>query len=158
MPELIGDPARSGDEAWMREALREAEAGRRQGEVPVGAVVVLRDECIGRGYNQPLSARDPTAHAEIVALRQAARHLDNYRLLDAVLYVTIEPCAMCAGALLHARIGRLVFGAEEPRAGAVCSHIHLLQQCHTNWRVPFTGNVLADECGAMMRDFFSSRR
>ncbi len=142
----------------MRAALREAESGRARGEVPVGAVVVLRDACIGRGYNQPVSARDPSAHAEIVALRQAALAVDNYRLLDATLYVTIEPCAMCAGALLHARIGRLVFGALEPKAGAVCSHIHLLQQCHTNWRVPFTGNVLARECGALMRDFFASRR
>lgn len=142
----------------MRLAIEEARAGRARGEVPVGAVVVLRDACIARGYNQPVSAHDPSAHAEIVALRQAALHLENYRLLDCTLYVTIEPCAMCAGALLHARVGRLVFGALEPKAGAVCSHIHLLQQCHTNWRVPFTGGVLADECSDLMKDFFASRR
>ncbi len=154
----MGEPPRPGDEDWMQIALGEAEAGAAMGEVPVGAVVVLRNECIGRGFNQPVSARDPSAHAEIVALRAAAQYLENYRLLDATLYCTIEPCAMCAGALLHARIGRLVFGAPEPKAGAVCSHIHLLQQCHTNWKVPFTGRVLAEQCGALMRDFFAARR
>ncbi|MDY6981910.1 MAG: tRNA adenosine(34) deaminase TadA [Pseudomonadota bacterium] len=114
------------DEHWMRAALAQAQQGAAACEVPVGAVIVLNDEVIGTGWNQPITSADPTAHAEVVALRAAARHQNNYRLPEATLYVTIEPCTMCCGALIHARVKRVVFGALEPRAGAVCSHFRLL--------------------------------
>lgn len=152
------DPIRPEDETWMRRALELAGDGRALGEVPVGAVLVQGDRVLGEGFNQPVRSHDPTAHAEIVALRAAAQAVENYRLMDTTLYVTIEPCAMCAGALIHSRVSRLVFGATEPKAGAVCSHLYLLQQCQMNWRVRFTGGVLAAECGQVMREFFASRR
>jgi len=146
------------DAHWMRQALLLAEAGARLGEVPVGALVVMNDRVIGAGCNRPISARDPTAHAEIVALREAAREIDNYRLTGATLYVTVEPCTMCAGALVHARIGRLVFGAREPRTGAIVSTSAVLDNPHHNHRVQVTGGVLAEESGALMREFFVARR
>ena len=142
----------------MREALRLAVHAAAQGEVPVGAVVVLDGVIVGRGFNRPITARDPTAHAEIVALRAAAAFLGNYRLTDATLYVTIEPCTMCAGALVHARIGRLVFGAREPRAGAVASTAQVLAHPGLNHRVEVQEGVLADEAQRLMQDFFRSRR
>lgn len=146
------------DERWMREALAEARRARGRGEVPVGAVVVLGDAVVGRGGNRPIQGADPTAHAEIVALREAARAAGNYRLTGAALYVTVEPCLMCAGALVHARIARLVFGAAEPRAGAVRSIMRVLDHPALNHRVEVAGGVLESECTALMRAFFAERR
>lgn len=142
----------------MRAALEEAQRAREQGEVPVGAVVVLEDRIVGRGFNQVISARDPTAHAEVCALRDAAAALGNYRLPGATLYVTVEPCTMCAGALVHARVRRLVYGAVEPRAGAVESTARALDNIALNHRVSVTGGALADECAELMTSFFKDRR
>lgn len=142
----------------MREALRLAGVAAGLGEVPVGAVVVLDDVIVGRGYNRPISGTDPTAHAEVVALRQAAAYLGNYRLAGAHLYVTVEPCTMCAGALVHARIARLVFGTREPRAGAVVSTTQVLSSPHLNHRVEVVEGVLADEAQQVMQAFFRARR
>ncbi len=146
------------DERWMREALAEARLARGRGEVPVGAVVVLEGAVVGRGSNQPIHATDPTAHAEIVALRDAARALGNYRLSGAALYVTVEPCLMCAGALVHARISRLVFGAAEPKAGAVRSTMRALDHPALNHRVEVAGGVLEPECTELIQTFFAERR
>jgi tRNA(adenine34) deaminase len=143
---------------FMRLALDEARRGEAAGEVPVGAVIVLDGEVIGRGFNRPIGAVDPTAHAEIVALRDAARALNNYRLIGAVMYVTIEPCLMCVGALVHARIGTLVFGAPEPKAGAVVSTTRTLELPSLNHQVAVVGGVLADECREMVQAFFRGRR
>ena len=150
--------AAAADERWMREALVEARLARGRGEVPVGAVVVLDGAVVGRGSNQPIHATDPTAHAEIVALRDAARTAGNYRLTGAALYVTVEPCLMCAGALVHARIGRLVFGAAEPKAGAVRSTMRVLDLPALNHRVGIAAGVLEPECAELMRAFFVDRR
>lgn len=145
-------------ERWMRRALALADRAERDGEVPIGAVVVRDGELLGEGWNRVISARDPTAHAEIVALRDAARKARNYRLPGAVVYVTLEPCTMCAGALVHARIARLVFGAEEPRAGVVCSTCSLLDQPWYNHRVRWRGGVLAEESARRLKAFFEARR
>lgn len=142
----------------MRTALALARRAGAAGEVPVGAVVVFGGEVIGRGRNRPLRSHDPSAHAEIVALRAAGRRLGNYRLGGATLYVTLEPCAMCAAAILHARIERLVFGAWDPRAGAVVSHYDLIARPRLNHRLAWTGGVLAEECGTLLRTFFADRR
>lgn len=146
------------DRKWMRLALEQAALAAQVGEVPVGAVLVKDGELIAAGFNQPIGLCDPTAHAEVVALRAAAHALHNYRLPDTTLYVTIEPCAMCAGALVHARIKRLVFGATEPRAGAVVSSQQLLAREQVNHRVEVEGGVLGDECTAIMKAFFRDRR
>jgi tRNA(adenine34) deaminase len=146
------------DSASMREALRLASEAGARGEVPVGAVVVLDGLIVGRGANRPIGARDPTAHAEIVAMRQAAAYIGNYRLTGADLYVTIEPCAMCAGALVHARIRRLVYGAREPRAGAIVSTARLLELSGLNHRVEASEGLLGDEAQRLMQEFFRSRR
>lgn len=146
------------DEYWMQEALVLARAAAAAGEVPVGAVLVREGQKLGEGFNQPLSSRDPTAHAEIVALRTAATAAENYRLPGTTLYVTIEPCTMCVGAMIHARVERLVFGAREPRAGAVCSHFRLLDTDIYNHRMLWSEGVLAEECAATMQDFFRQRR
>ena len=146
------------DVIWMRHALKLAEMGAANGEVPVGAVVVAEGNILGEGWNQPISANDPTAHAELVALRNAASQLQNYRLPDTTLYVTIEPCTMCVGAAIHARIDRLVFGAREPRAGAVCSALNLLDEKTYNHRIKWKEGVLTEECAALIRDFFQRRR
>jgi tRNA(adenine34) deaminase len=138
----------------LEEAARAAEAG----EVPVGAVVVLDGRLLARGHNAPIARQDPTAHAEIVALRAAAREAGNYRLGGATLYVTIEPCAMCCGAALQARIARLVYGGDDPKAGAVRSVHRLLDDARLNHRVEVTAGVRAEECGARLRDFFRARR
>ena len=148
----------SADERWMREALAEARLARGRGEVPVGAVVVLDGAVVGRGSNQPIRATDPTAHAEIVALRDAARAVGNYRLTGAALYVTVEPCLMCAGALVHARVARLVFGAAEPKAGAVRSTMRVLDHPALNHRVEIATGVLGPECIELIRGFFAERR
>lgn len=144
----------------MREALAEAFRAMAGGEVPVGAVVVAGDtgRIVGRGRNQPIGAADPTAHAEVVALRDAARRTGNYRLTGATLYVTVEPCLMCAGALVHARIGTLVYGAPEPKAGAVRSVMRALEHPALNHRVEVVAGVLGEECRGAMRAFFSARR
>lgn len=146
------------DQYWMERALQLAGQAAAQGEVPVGAVVVRDGQVIGEGFNCPIGRHDPTAHAEIQALRAASRALGNYRLAGATLYVTIEPCSMCAGALVHARISRLVFGAREPKAGAVRSCRRLLEHPELNWRVDVTEGVLADDCARVMSDFFAERR
>lgn len=142
----------------MRSALLLAERAYSQGEVPVGAVVVLNGEVIGQGWNQPISACDPTAHAEVLALRDAAAKMGNYRLPGAELYVTIEPCTMCAGALMHARIARLIYGASEPKAGVVNSQGNVLSQPHWNHRLEWQGGVLAEEAAQLMQRFFQQRR
>ncbi len=142
----------------MRHALELAQQADQTNEVPVGAIVVKGNAVIAEGFNQPISSADPTAHAEIVALRGAAQTLNNYRLPDTTLYVTVEPCAMCAGAIIHSRIKRVVYGAAEPKAGAVCSHLQLFDQAQMNHRVEWQGGVLADEATAVLQAFFARRR
>lgn len=142
----------------MREALRCARQARDAGEVPVGAVLVCDDAIIGEGWNRPISSHDPTAHAEVIALRDAAQRCQNYRLPDATLYVTIEPCTMCVGALVHARVRRVVFGATEPKAGVVASRAAMFESGWFNHRVQVQGGVLAAECRELMQDFFQARR
>jgi len=142
----------------MMRALQLAALARDAGEVPVGAVVVSEGKEIGSGFNAPISGCDPTAHAEIQALRSAARRVGNYRLPEATLYVTLEPCTMCVGAIVHSRITRLVYGAIEPKAGAVESARQTLQDEHFNWQVAATGGVLAAECSAVIQRFFAGRR
>lgn len=145
-------------DGFMRTALEQAQEARRGGEVPVGAVVVLDGEVVGRGFNQPIATCDPTAHAEIAAMRDAARRIGNYRLTGATLYVTVEPCMMCVGAMVHARIGTLVYGAPEPKAGAVASTQRAHEHPAFNHRVEVVGGVLEDECRAAMQEFFQERR
>lgn len=147
----------SQDEGFMHRALSLAHQADAQGEVPVGAVLVRHGEIVGEGFNQPISGVDPCAHAEIVALRSAADALGNYRLVDSVLYVTIEPCMMCAGALVHARIGRLVFGAREYKAGAILTH-PLINRSWQNHRIAVKGGVLEAQCAELMSTFFKRRR
>jgi tRNA(adenine34) deaminase len=142
----------------MRLALSQAERGREAGEVPVGAVVVLDGEVAGAGFNQPIGAVDPTAHAEVVALREAARRVGNYRLTGATLYVTVEPCLMCVGAMVHARVGTVVYGAPEPRAGALGSAVAAHETPGLNHRLQVVGGVLEAECRAVMQGFFRARR
>lgn len=143
---------------FMRLALAEAEQAAALGEVPVGAVLVLDGKVIGRGFNQPISSNDPSAHAEMVALRQAAQGLSNYRLPNSTLYVTLEPCTMCAGLLVHSRIKRLVFGASETKAGAVISRSQILEQPWMNHRIEVEGGVLGEECATVLSAFFKARR
>lgn len=142
----------------MRRALALADRAANEGEVPVGAVVVRDGQLLGEGWNQVIALQDPTAHAEVVALRDAARMEGNYRLSGAALYVTLEPCTMCAGALVHARITELVFAATEPRAGVVCSTCSLLDEPWYNHKVTWRGGVLAEDSSTRLRDFFQSRR
>ena len=146
------------DEQWMRRALTLAEQAARHEEVPVGAVLVRGAELLGEGWNQVISAADPTAHAEIVALRAAAAQAGNYRLPGTTLYVTLEPCTMCAGAMVHARVERLVFAAREPRAGAICSNCETLDAAYYNHRVQWEEGPLADESAALLQSFFRARR
>lgn len=146
------------DEVWMSRALQLAGQAGAAGEVPVGAVVVFDGKEIGTGFNAPISGCDPTAHAEMRALRDAAARVGNYRLPGATLYVTLEPCTMCVGAIVHSRISRLVFGAAEPKAGAVASARQTLDEPHLNWRVESVGGVLADQCSHVISDFFTRRR
>lgn len=146
------------DIAFMREALRLAQMAADTGEVPVGAILVQKGQVIGRGFNQPVRTHDPSAHAEICALRDAGQVVGNYRLPDATLYVTIEPCTMCYGAIVHARVNRLVFGAAEPRYGAVISGQKLLDNGHFNHRPEVMSGVLETECAQMMKQFFAGKR
>lgn len=155
----LGDKCMQNDDGyWMLKALSLAENAAALGEVPVGAVIVLDGKIIGQGWNQPITANDPTAHAEIVALRDAAKAVENYRLVGADMYVTLEPCSMCAGAIVHSRIRRLVFGAVEPKAGAVSSQQQFLEAEFLNHKVEWVGGVLAQPCGDMIRAFFKARR
>lgn len=149
---------RSHDERFMREALGLAAEGAARGEVPVGAVLVQDGEVIGRGFNCPISTSDPSAHAEMVAIRAAAQAIANYRLPGSTLYVTLEPCAMCAGLIVHSRIQRVVFGASEPRAGMAVSRGQFFDQAFLNHRVRVEGGVLAEECGEVLKAFFKARR
>ena len=165
------------DEHWMRHALKLARRAQELGEVPVGAVIVRdvgaapptealggrhgRDaegEIVAEGWNQPIASHDPSAHAEMIAMRAAAAALKNYRLTGLTLYVTLEPCVMCAGAIIHARIARVVFGASDPKAGAVNSVYDIIARPQLNHRVEWTGGVLGDECGALLQEFFRARR
>ncbi len=145
-------------EHFMRLALEEARRAAAAGEVPLGAVVCVNGEVVAAGYNQPITSTDPTAHAEIVALRAAARAAGNYRLTGATLYVTVEPCLMCVGAMVHARIGMLVYGADEPKSGAIVSATRAHETPGLNHRFEIVGGVLADECRALVQDFFQARR
>ena len=151
-------PGRDFDAAMMREALSLAGEAAARGEVPVGAVVVSGGSVIGRGFNCPISRADPTAHAEIRALREAADALGNYRLSGCTLYVTLEPCAMCAGAIMHARISRVVYGAADPKTGACGSIVDLFAERRLNHHAEVTASVLAEECGDMLSAFFAARR
>ena len=149
---------RSQDERFMREAMELARQGAERGEVPVGAVLVQDGEVIGRGFNCPISTSDPSAHAEMVAIRAAAAAVQNYRLPGSTLYVTLEPCSMCAGLIVHSRVARVVYGALEPKAGIVQSQGQFFSQGFLNHRVLFEGGVLAEECGAILSEFFKARR
>jgi tRNA(adenine34) deaminase len=146
------------DNYWQQRALQLAKKAAQQGEVPVGAVLVLNNELVSEGYNQSIMCHDPTAHAEIVALRIGAERIGNYRLLNTSLYVTLEPCSMCAGAMVHARIRRLIFGAHDLRAGAIASQSVFFSQGFLNHRVECVGGLLADQCGDLLSQFFSMRR
>jgi tRNA(adenine34) deaminase len=151
-------PQPASDELWMEEALRSAQRALEAGEVPVGAVVVCEGRIIGRGFNRSIADSDPTAHAEIVALRQAGSNIGNYRLEGCELFVTIEPCAMCAGALLHARIKRLVYGADDPKAGAVHSILQVINHRQLNHQMEVTFGVLAGRSAELLQSFFKNRR
>lgn len=154
---LLGHEVAS-DEQGMQLALQLAQQAYAHNEVPVGAIVVHQGKVIGQGFNQPISTHDPSAHAEMVAIRQAAQTLSNYRLIGCTLYVTLEPCTMCTGLLIHSRIERLVYGATEPKAGAVCSAIQLPQQPFYNHVLQIEQGVLAAECSQLLSDFFAVRR
>jgi len=155
---LYSSPVSHSDELWMEEALREAGRALGLGEVPVGAVVVCDGHIVGRGCNRPVSANDPTAHAEILALREAGQAIGNYRLLDCDIYTTVEPCAMCAGAITHARIRRLIYGAEDPKSGAVHSILQVLNHPKLNHKVEVTTGVLAARCMDLLQRFFREKR
>jgi tRNA(adenine34) deaminase len=146
------------DEDYVRRALDQARLAAESGEVPIGAVVVYQGEILGLGRNSVLGSHDPTAHAEIVAMRAAAQQLKNYRLVDCELYSTLEPCAMCAGTIIHARIARLVYGAPDPKAGAAGSVLSVLNHPQLNHQLEVTSGVLAEECGELLRAFFRERR
>ncbi len=146
------------DDEFMSRALALARMAEAAGEVPVGALIVKDNQIIAEGWNQPITLRDPSAHAEMIAMRAAAQALDNYRLLDTTLYVTLEPCAMCAGAMVHARVKRLVYAATDPRAGAAGTIFNITQHEALNHRVEVTSGVMAEECGAVLRGFFQNKR
>lgn len=146
------------DEAWMRYAIRLAQRAESLGEVPVGALLVKNNQCLAEGWNDSIASHDPTAHAEVVALRKAGKAVENYRLIDTTLYVTLEPCVMCMGAISHARVKRLVFGAFDPKRGAVCHALSLTDAAFLNHRIDWMGGVLETECGDLLRDFFRARR
>jgi tRNA(adenine34) deaminase len=146
------------DEYWMRQALQQAREAQTRGEVPVGAVVVRDDVLLAQGWNRPIGTHDPSAHAEVVALRAAGLAANNYRLMDTTLYVTLEPCVMCAGAMIHARVARVVYGATDPKAGAAGGVFDLLHDTRFNHLVTVTGGVLESECSELLRAFFRARR
>jgi tRNA(adenine34) deaminase len=146
------------DEAFMREALALAREAGAAGEVPVGALIVVEGRVVGRGFNQPILSSDPTAHAEVMALRDAGRNLSNYRMPGSTLYVTLEPCAMCSGAIFHARVGRVVFGARDPKTGVAGSVLDLYGVDRLNHHASIFGGLLAEECGGLLSSFFAARR
>ena len=146
------------DLIFMADALVEASSAASHGEVPVGAIVVLEGKIIGRGHNQPIAGKDPTAHAEILALREAARTIGAYRLPDAILYVTLEPCVMCVGAVIHARLAAVKYGARDEKAGALGSVYDIGRDGRLNHRIEVVGGLMEDECAAVLRDFFQQRR
>jgi tRNA(adenine34) deaminase len=146
------------DEFWMQRALSLAKIAAEANEVPVGAVLVLEEDHIAEGFNCPISTHDPSAHAEMVALRKGAEKMGNYRLVNTTLYVTLEPCMMCAGAMVHARIKRLIYGAADPKTGAIQSKAHLLDQPFLNHRIAYAGGLLAEECGQLLSQFFQAKR
>ncbi len=150
--------ATSADERWMWHALELARRAGAQGEVPVGAVLVRNERIVGEGWNRPIGDHDPTAHAEVVAIRDAAARLSNYRLVECTLYVTLEPCAMCVGAIVHGRIGRVVFGATDTKSGAVGSALDLADSGAFNHKVHYQGGVLSEPCGGLLKAFFRERR
>jgi len=145
-------------EFLMREALVQAKKALKKGEVPIGAVVVLGDEIIGRGYNQPITMKDPTAHAEIIALKEASNRLENYRLNEAIIYTTLEPCLMCAGALVHARIKKVIFAAQDTKSGVVVNNGGLIQSEFLNHKVSFEGGILEKQASKLLKDFFLEKR
>ena len=145
-------------EFLMREALVQAKKALKKGEVPIGAVVVLGDKIIGRGYNQPITTKDPTAHAEIIALKEASNRLDNYRLNEAIIYTTLEPCLMCSGALVHARIKKIIFAAQDTKSGVVVNNGGLLQSEFLNHKVSFEGGILEKEASKLLKNFFLEKR
>lgn len=151
-------PQRETDIQWMRHALLLAKKAADEGEVPVGAVIVRNDVVIGEGYNRPISTCDPSAHAEVVALRDACQQQGNYRIPGATLYVTLEPCSMCVGAIVHARVDRVVYGAVEPKAGVVSSQLNYFDMPFLNYRVSYQGGCLEQECSDLISGFFSQRR
>ena len=140
--------------SFMEEALIEAKKALKKGEVPVGAVVVLEEDIIGRGYNQPITKNDPTAHAEIMALRDAAMSLENYRLKDTLVYTTLEPCLMCAGALVHARIKKLIYSASDPKSGVIESNVNLMQSAFLNHKISYERGILKEESSEILKNFF----
>lgn len=146
------------DIKWMRHALRLAGRAGAAGEVPVGAVLIKDGEVVGEGWNRPIAAHDPSAHAELLALRAAAAAVGNYRLLDTILYVTLEPCVMCAGAIIHARVARVVYGAGDPKTGAAGGAVDIFAAPFVNHRVAVEGGVMAEECGRVLTEFFKERR
>ena len=145
-------------EFLMREALVQAKKALKKGEVPIGAVVVLGDEIIGKGHNQPITKKDPTAHAEIIALKEASNRLENYRLNEAIIYTTLEPCLMCAGALVHARIKKVIFAAQDTKSGVVVNNGGLIQSEFLNHKVSFEGGILEKEASKLLKDFFLEKR
>jgi tRNA(adenine34) deaminase len=145
-------------EFLMREALVQAKKALKKGEVPIGAVVVLGDKIIGRGFNQPITTKDPTAHAEIIALKEASNRLENYRLNEAIIYTTLEPCLMCAGALVHARIKKIIFAAQDTKSGVVVNNGGLIQSEFLNHKVSFEGGILEKEASKLLKDFFLEKR
>lgn len=155
---MVSDLFTAEDEQWMQYAIALAAKGEAIGEVPVGAVIVNDNKILGEGWNRPITSCDPTAHAEIVALRQAATNIQNYRLVGSTLYVTLEPCTMCVGALVHARISRLVYGTTEPKAGAVVSQAKILDATYLNHKLDYAGGLLANECQHQLSGFFQLRR
>lgn len=146
------------DQQWMRHAIRLAQRAEEQGEVPVGAIIVKNEICIAEGWNMPIQSHDPSAHAEIIAIRNAGSILENYRLIDTTLYVTLEPCVMCMGAIINARISRLVFGAYDEKRGAVCHALQLADAPFLNHSICWQGGVFESECSALMSDFFKRKR
>ena len=146
------------DQTFMNLAIEQARLAAAQGEVPVGAILVHNEQVIGRGFNQPISLQDPSAHAEMMAIREAAKSLENYRIPESTLYVTLEPCAMCCGVMLHARVKRVVFGAADPKTGMAGSVNDLFAIKQINHQTEVKGGVLADECGELLREFFRQRR
>jgi tRNA(adenine34) deaminase len=145
-------------ELLMKEALVQAKKALKKGEVPIGAVVVLGDEIIGKGHNQPITKKDPTAHAEIIALKEASNRLDNYRLNEAIIYTTLEPCLMCAGALVHARIKKIIFAAQDTKSGVVVNNGGLIQSEFLNHKVSFEGGILEKQASKLLKDFFLEKR